>query len=219
MQKKTYKIVIAGDLLPSGKNIKLFQEGNAKSIFGEQICQLFLNADYSIINLEGALTYSVDMQLKVDPILKAPISAIKGIKKLGVKAVALANNHITDYCNKGYDDTIKTLEEAGIQYVGAGPNKNSIKKSLSINFGNRKICIYNVSETFFVKLLNSSSLAFKCLIMPSLTLSGAGLLSPQPVNIKLKINSAENMVKNFFKVKTSVKIYFLICICSILSVK
>ena len=151
MQKNenTHKIIIAGDLLPSGKNIELFEKGDAEKIFGQVVCQLFSDADFSIINLEGALTDSDEKQLKVDPILKAPIAAINGIKNLGVKAVALANNHITDYCDKGYDDTINTLEKAGLQHFGSGYNKSCIKTHLSLQLGNRKVGIYNVSETFF----------------------------------------------------------------------
>lgn len=148
-EEKKYKLLIAGDLLPSGKNIKMFLEGDAGKVFGKKVCQMFMDAEYSIINLEGALTDSTDMQKKVDPILKAPIAAINGIKNLGVKAVALANNHVTDYCDTGYDDTIKTIVHAGIEYVGTGYNKKEIKTHLSICLGACKVCIYNVSETFF----------------------------------------------------------------------
>lgn len=144
-----HRIVIAGDLLPTEKNIKLFEKGESEKIFGQKVCKLFSDADFSIINLEGALTDSNEKQLKVGPILKAPIATINGIKNLGVKAVALANNHITDYCNKGYEDTVETLEKAGIQHVGSGYNEECIKSYLSIQLGNKKVCIYNVSETFF----------------------------------------------------------------------
>jgi len=147
--KNTHNIVLAGDLLPSGKNVELFEKGDAEKIFGQDVCHLFSDADFSIINLEGALTDSAEKQLKVDPILKAPIATINGVKNLGVKAVALANNHITDFCDKGYDDTIKTLEKAGIQHVGSGYNENCIKTHFSLQLGNRKVGIYNVSETFF----------------------------------------------------------------------
>lgn len=147
--EKTFKLLIAGDVLPSGKNVKLFEEGNAEKIFGKEVCQLFADADYSIINYEGALTDSFDKQLKVDPILKAPVATIKGIKNLGVKAMALANNHVTDYCDKGYEDTIKTIESVGIEHVGTGHNINEIKTHLSTKIGDCRVCIYNVSETFF----------------------------------------------------------------------
>jgi poly-gamma-glutamate synthesis protein (capsule biosynthesis protein) len=69
---------------------------------------------------------------------------------MGVKAVALANNHVTDYGNQGCCDTIDTLKNSGIKYVGAGESISTIKKSLTIELGGQKIGIYNVSETFFV---------------------------------------------------------------------
>jgi poly-gamma-glutamate synthesis protein (capsule biosynthesis protein) len=143
------KIVIAGDLLPSGKNLKLFEEGNAKAIFGEKVIDLFSKSDFSIFNLEGPLTDSSKAMEKTGPVIKASKECIRGIKGLGVKAVALANNHITDYQKDGFKDTVKLLDNNGIEYLGAGENSENIKKSISLSLGNRKICIYNVSEQFY----------------------------------------------------------------------
>ena len=137
--------------MPSSANIKLFEEGNIEALFGKELCQLFADADFSIVNLEGVLTESDDRQEKAaGPSLKAPRKTIKGIYELGVKAVALANNHVTDYGSLGCCNTIETLKNSGIQYVGAGDSISNIQKSLTIEFGDQKICIYNVSETFFV---------------------------------------------------------------------
>jgi len=41
---------------------------------------------------------------------------------LGVDIVKLANNHVYDYGREAMVDTLTTLEEAGIEYVGAGRN-------------------------------------------------------------------------------------------------
>lgn len=144
-----YKIVIGGDLLPSGANVSLFMKGDAKSLFGDEICNLFSEADYSLINLEGPLTDETEIQEKIGPAIKAPKDCIKGLKALGVKAVALANNHITDYGQKGFIDTLKVLNEEGIDYVGAGINVESIKKFTIVDVGKNKVCFYNVSEIFF----------------------------------------------------------------------
>ena len=151
MKDKIYRIIIGGDLLPSAANIQLFEEGNAESLFGKELCQLFADADFSIVNLEGVLTESDDRQEKAaGPSLKAPRKTIKGIYELGVKAVALANNHVTDYGSLGCCNTIETIKNSGIKYVGAGESISTVKKSLAIELGGLKICIYNVSETFFV---------------------------------------------------------------------
>ena len=143
------KIILAGDLFPSGKNITLFEEGNVSEIFGEKILDLFKTADFSFFNLEGALTSSNNKQQKTGPSIKVSERCINGIKKLGVNAVMLANNHITDYQYDGFADTIRLLNENGICYIGAGDCLNTIKKNISINVGSRKVCIYNVSELFY----------------------------------------------------------------------
>lgn len=147
--EQSYKIIIAGDLIPSGKNIKLFEEGDAEEIFSKEVVAIFQNADFSVVNLEGALTDSVVAKQKVGPNIKAPLKSIEGIRNLGVKAVALANNHITDYGNIGYADTINAFEQAGIIHFGSGSSKTNVKTHISVECGERKICIYNVSETFF----------------------------------------------------------------------
>ena len=46
MNNHLNRIVIAGDLLPSGKNQKLFEEGNAQAIFGEKIAILHFKKNF-----------------------------------------------------------------------------------------------------------------------------------------------------------------------------
>lgn len=149
-ENTVYKIIIAGDLFPSDGNIDLFEKGDARSLFGSEVCQLFSEADFSIVNLEGALTDFNEKTEKADgPCIKAPKETVEGIKNLEVTAVALANNHLTDFGNQGYQDTIDALESKRIIHVGAGKDSSQIKSHLSINLGRLKICIYNVSEQFY----------------------------------------------------------------------
>lgn len=150
--KKPAKILIVGDLMPSENNFELFEKGDVEALFGKEICQMFADADFSIANLEGALTDSTIAQQKDGPSIKAPKSTIAGIKNLGLSAVALANNHITDYLQQGIDDTLNVLDEAGILHVGIAPRKGSPippVSHLTITINDKKICIYNVSETLF----------------------------------------------------------------------
>ena len=145
------KIIVAGDLFPSEENYDLFKNGDIEALYGKEISQLFAKADFSIANLEGALTDSTKPQQKDGPGIKAPMETIVGIKKLGLSAVALANNHITDYQQRGCIDTIQTLERAGIKHLGLVTldNFSSNSKSLSVEIKSKRLCIYNVSETFF----------------------------------------------------------------------
>ncbi len=47
---------------------------------------------------------------------------VKYLHDLGVDIVGLANNHTFDYGEQSFLDTLQTLEDAGIPYVGAGRN-------------------------------------------------------------------------------------------------
>lgn len=149
---KPIKILVAGDLLPSEENYALFERGDVVTLFGDRVCQLFGQVDFSIANLEGPLTDSTVPQIKDGPIIKAPRATVTGIQKLGLSAVALANNHITDYLQHGIDETLSILNEVGIKHVGIVPRKGEegcSDKYYSFSIDGRRICIYNVSETFF----------------------------------------------------------------------
>ena len=146
---QTIRILVAGDLLPSEGNVSLFEKGDVSQLFGKEICNLFSSADLSIVNLEGPLTDSNSKMIKDGPVLKASKASVQGIKRLGVSLVALANNHITDYLQDGFLDTIKTLDEVELPFIGAGPDISHIVKYKSFAFGPTKVCISNVSETFF----------------------------------------------------------------------
>ena len=143
------RLIIAGDFFPSDKNVSLFENRNIHDLFDERITELFNCSDFSIVNLEGALTNHDEPQIKIGPIIKASPGIVKTIQDMGITAVALANNHVTDYQSQGVEDTIKTLDEVGIRHIGASSDPGAISHSLSFVLGNKKVCIYNVSETFF----------------------------------------------------------------------
>ncbi|MGQ9557392.1 MAG: CapA family protein [Desulfurispora sp.] len=53
---------------------------------------------------------------------RAPPALLAGMKKAGVEAVTLANNHILDYWHPALLDTLQHLKKAGLDYAGAGPH-------------------------------------------------------------------------------------------------
>lgn len=146
---KNFNIIIVGDLLPAKENAVDFESANVKALFDDRLCGLFADADFSIANLEGPLTDCSQSQEKIGPVLKARKATANGIKALGITAVALANNHVTDYGQQGMQDTLDTLDSYGIAHVGAGLNISCINTHISMQYGGGNICIYNVSETFF----------------------------------------------------------------------
>lgn len=148
-KRKSNHIIIVGDLFPVPSNFNKFSEGNMSYLFGDEILRLFDSADFRICNLEGALTDLPGECEKTGPALYAPKSTIQAYKSLGIDCCTLANNHITDAGAEGVLDTMKTLDEVGIVYLGAGANSESISHHFFFQVGEKRICLYNVAETMY----------------------------------------------------------------------
>lgn len=53
---------------------------------------------------------------------RSPTEHVRYLHDMGIDIVGLANNHVYDFGEDAFQDTLTTLEEAGIPYVGAGRN-------------------------------------------------------------------------------------------------
>ena len=145
---KSTKIIIAGDLLPMPCNYELFSKGDARTLFGNKLCDLFASADFRVCNLEGCFTDSDRPIEKIGPCIKAPTETIRAIKALGIDYASLGNTHSMDYGRQGYLDTCHTLTQNGIGFFGWGENADSVKRYLEIEDGGRRIILYNTTERF-----------------------------------------------------------------------
>lgn len=125
-----------------------------------------------ITNLECPLTLSSKTIKKTGPNLKAHPDCINGIKFGGFNVFTLDNNHIMDYGEQGWNDTINICEKNNIHYVGVGQNIKEASKSLYIIVKEKKIAIINFCE-------NEWSIAGK-------NKAGANPLNPKKIIIRLK---------------------------------
>lgn len=77
---------------------------------------------------------------------RAKTSAVSYLNDLGVDIVSLANNHAYDYGENAFLDTMATLEDAGIVYVGAGRNLNEARRPVYYIINNVKIAIVSATQ-------------------------------------------------------------------------
>ncbi len=143
------RVLIAGDFVPYNRVVSLFETGEYESVLGE-VRQITSQVDYAILNLEcPVVNNGVTPIEKIGPNLKCSASAVGALKYAGFSGVTLANNHIKDYGDQGIKDTIAILEEAGIDYVGAGLNKYAAERVLYKTVGSDQLAIINCCENEF----------------------------------------------------------------------
>jgi poly-gamma-glutamate synthesis protein (capsule biosynthesis protein) len=76
----------------------------------------FEEDDATFANLEGPLTDEGGPLVKKHT-FRGPESYVNILTQNSVELVSLANNHTLDYGQTGYDNTLKTLNAAGVPYV------------------------------------------------------------------------------------------------------
>jgi poly-gamma-glutamate synthesis protein (capsule biosynthesis protein) len=107
------------------------------------------SADIMMLNNEfaystrGTKTPDKSYTFRADP------GRVEILKKMGVDIVSLANNHALDYGPDALLDTFDTLDDAGIDYVGAGRNLDRAKAPIYYTIGNKKLAFVAASRVVF----------------------------------------------------------------------
>ena len=95
------------------------KNGKDPSYFFKNVADIFKKDDLTIVNLENNFTESKDKANKQFT-FKAPKSYAKSLPAGYIEGVNIGNNHIYDYKQIGFEDTINTLKENNINYFGEG---------------------------------------------------------------------------------------------------
>jgi len=121
-----FTLCFAGDISLDESAVTTNQLNNSENgIYGcisPELIEIMQQAELMCLNNE--FTYSTNgspMSGKAYTFRANP-SRVSVLQEMGVDIVTLANNHVYDYGKQALLDTFSTLEEADIEYFGAGEN-------------------------------------------------------------------------------------------------
>lgn len=109
----------------------------------------YRDADVAMVNLENPLTRSTLRRPNKQFNFKADPDAVKVLTEGGIDIVNLANNHTMDYEKPGLVETIETLEQAGIQAVGAGRDLKEARRPSIIEVKGQRIAYLGYYDADF----------------------------------------------------------------------
>lgn len=117
-------VTIGGDVRKHKKSLfdqELEKQGNNIAFPFRNVQDIFKNDDMTLVNFEGTLTTAgINKKRKGNSFLfSAPPSYVEMLSLSSIEAVALENNHVMDHGEAGYEETMQTLEKAGIVYSNA----------------------------------------------------------------------------------------------------
>lgn len=96
-----------------------YMRRNDASYFFEKVQSVLAADDLTIANLEGVFTNWNNSPVKKTYIFRGPTSYVEVLTRGSVEAVSISNNHSQDYGYDGVNHTIRTLDEAGVDWFGS----------------------------------------------------------------------------------------------------
>ena len=143
----TLTVIAVGDLLFSLGPARLIKsQGGAAPL--AKVAGLLKDADITIANLECPLsTRGAKVTGKPDHLIfRAPPEAVESLTTAGVDIVALANNHMMDYGAPAMEDTLRTLDTAGVAHAGGGMNTADAWKPAIVERGGKKVAYLSFTQ-------------------------------------------------------------------------
>jgi poly-gamma-glutamate synthesis protein (capsule biosynthesis protein) len=140
-----------GDIMLERDLITLMDRNGSSYPF-DALRELLDGADVTIGNLEGTFT---DRGVQADKFytFRTPTRHVAGLAQAGFDVVSLGNNHAMDYGAQGLEDTIATLDNAGLLHSGAGLDAAAARRPAFLDVNGLRIAFlsYNaaaLSEAF-----------------------------------------------------------------------
>jgi len=138
-------IFISGDFCPIHQAEEVFlNDFDEKRIF-DDFEEIIQKSDISVTNLESPLTQINEPIGKSGPNFRTDPEIAKTIKETGFDLVTLANNHIYDQGEDGLNETITSLVDQDLEFVGAGNTLSEAQTPFYISIKGLKIAFINFS--------------------------------------------------------------------------
>jgi len=143
IQNQKISLAFVGDILLAGQAGRIMQTQGTSYPFAK-VAPILKESDLAFGNLECALTgNTITRNVPIDGkklfIFKTPPRFGKALVDGGIDIVSLANNHAMNGGKPGLIETMKTLKELGIIYVGAGSNLQEARSCRILEVKGRKI--------------------------------------------------------------------------------
>lgn len=147
--KESFTLSFVGDILFDHDFNPMYHasiKGGVLNCIDDEILNYLRTSDVFLINNE--FTYGergTPLSGKTWTFQAAP-STVNLLKDMGADIVSLANNHVYDYGEIGFADTMAVLDEAEIPYVGAGMNIGEAAEGHYFIINGIKVCIIAASR-------------------------------------------------------------------------
>lgn len=136
---RPWRLGAVGDMQfgPGEAGLALGGRPGLEKLFG-RLLPIMEAQDILVGNMEGAITRSTEANPRKRFQFRMPPGTGAAMKAAGLDLVLFANNHVLDFGEAGFEDSLADLEAAGLPQVGAGRNSMEALAARSLSLGSSK---------------------------------------------------------------------------------
>lgn len=105
----------------------------------EDVADITREADLAVINLETSVSTRGSTKKPEGYGFRSNPDSLQGLVNSGIDLVSLANNHTLDFGEDAFYDTLESLDQYKIAYVGGGKNKDEAEQVRIIEMNGIKV--------------------------------------------------------------------------------
>ena len=148
--KETVSIGFAGDVsLADNWAIMPYYNSRGKGVYGilsKNVVDYMDKLDWMIVNSEFAFSNRGTAMKGKQYTFRANPDNISIYDEMNVDMVTLANNHVYDYGEEAFLDTLDTLKNNNLPYIGAGNNSKEAESAHYLVINGYKIALLNATR-------------------------------------------------------------------------
>jgi poly-gamma-glutamate capsule biosynthesis protein CapA/YwtB (metallophosphatase superfamily) len=141
-------IAIAGDTMLGDAGSRTIASKGFDYPF-ERVAPLMKDADFAIVNAEAPITRHKKVISRFKSyIYKSRPRVLAAFMEAGIDGVTIANNHVFDYCREGYEDFLRRMDRAELNYFGGGRNEAQARRAMVLDFGSVRVAFLNYMDNY-----------------------------------------------------------------------
>lgn len=150
-KKSSATLSFAGDVHFSELIVQNYDKDGISALVDEEMLSHMQKSDFFMLNHEFVFSLRGEAMADKKYTLRNDPKYVKILQELGTDGVTIANNHILDFGQNAFLDTLDTLQNAEISYAGGGRNLEEASAPIIRNINGHSIAIFaatRVSPTY-----------------------------------------------------------------------
>lgn len=136
----------AGDVYFSELAGQNYDKKGISALADDEMLSYMQKADLFVLNHEFVFSNRGEAMENKEYTLRSDPKYVKILQELGADVVSIANNHILDFGQDAFLDTMRTLDDAKIAYAGGGRNIEEASAPVVRQIGGQSFAIFSATR-------------------------------------------------------------------------